>query len=239
MSWDSLTGYFDALDIGGVSVNFASYVGLDNVWEGAMGKSHARPTAEQFREMKALVDEPMKEGAFGLSSLLAMPPGSLATTDDLVELCKVVAKHGGIFSTHIRNEGLRRHRRDQGSHRHRRARRGAAWTLSISRSRTSKLWGRMDQVVDLIEQARQRGVNVQANVYPYTRGNNDLASIIPPWAHEGGTARMLERLAGFHLRDRLKKEITRGIPGWYNHLHRGRRRLVADARRAARASTRG
>src|SRR5262249_59692741 len=95
----------DTLDKAGVSVNVATYVGLDNVWQSVMGTSHARPTAEQFEEMKKLVDAAMKDGAFGLSSLLAMPPGSLATTDDLLELCKVAARHGGIFSSHIRNEG--------------------------------------------------------------------------------------------------------------------------------------
>jgi N-acyl-D-aspartate/D-glutamate deacylase len=75
----------------------------------------------------------------------------------------------------------------------------------------------MNEVVALIEEARKRGINVQANVYPYTRGSNDLASIIPPWAHEGGTARMLERLKDEKQRERLKKEIRDGIPGWYNH----------------------
>src|SRR4029453_14911377 len=71
-----------------------------------------------------------------------------------------------------------------------------------------KLWGRMNEVVALIEDARRRGVNVQANVYPYTRGNNNLASIIPPWAHEGGTRAMLERLKDPKQRERMKKDIT-------------------------------
>ena len=75
----------------------------------------------------------------------------------------------------------------------------------------------MNEIVALIDAARKRGVNVQANVYPYTRGNNNLASIIPPWAHEGGTAKMLERLKDPAQRERLKKDIRDGIPGWYNH----------------------
>jgi N-acyl-D-aspartate/D-glutamate deacylase len=75
----------------------------------------------------------------------------------------------------------------------------------------------MNEIVALIEAARKRGVNVQANVYPYTRGNNNLASIIPPWAHEGGTGKMLDRLKNPEQRVRLKKEIREGIPGWYNH----------------------
>src|SRR5207244_5938317 len=75
----------------------------------------------------------------------------------------------------------------------------------------------MKDVISLIEAARKRGVNVQANVYPYTRANNNLASIIPPWAHEGGTAQMLARLRDPKERARLKKDIREGIAGWYNH----------------------
>ena len=199
MRWDTLGGYFDILERGGISVNVASYVGLDNVWQSVMGKSFDRPTAAQLEQMKALVDEAMKDGAFGLSSLLAMPPGSLATTDDIVELCKVVAKHGGMFSTHIRNEG------DGVLDAIKEAiaigeRAGVPVDIIHLKIADQKLWGRMNEIVALIDEARARGVNVQANVYPYTRGNNNLASIIPPWAHEGGTARMLERLKDAKLR---------------------------------------
>jgi len=80
-----------------------------------------------------------------------------------------------------------------------------------------KYWGRMKEVVALIEDARGRGVNVQANVYPYTRGNNDLVSIIPPWAHEGGQPQLLTRLKDPEQRARMKKDIQNGLPGWYNH----------------------
>jgi N-acyl-D-aspartate/D-glutamate deacylase len=216
VEWDTLAGYFDALHKGGVSVNVASYVGLDNVWESVMGKSHARPTTAQLAEMKKLVEESMKDGAFGLSSLLAMPPGSLATTNDIVELCKVVAKYHGIFSTHNRNEGLGvltaiRESIAIGE------RAGVGVDVIHLKIADRKLWGQMNKVVALIEAARKRGVNVQANVYPYTRGNNDLASILPPWAHEGGAAKMKQRLKSAKDRARMKKEIKEGIEGWYNH----------------------
>src|SRR5438067_8856959 len=85
VSWTTLGGYFDTLEKAGVSVNVASYVGLDNVWQGVMGNSFDRPTADQVEQMRAEVDDAMKDGASGLSSMLAMPPGSLATTDDIVE----------------------------------------------------------------------------------------------------------------------------------------------------------
>ncbi len=216
VQWATLGGYLDTLQQAGIAVNAASYVGLDNVWEAVMGKSYARPTPEQFAQMKKLVEEAMREGAFGLSSMLMMPPGSLATTDDIVNLCTVVAEYGGIFSSHIRNEGTGvfdavKEAIAVGE------RAGVPVDILHLKIADQKYWGRMNEVIALIESARSRGVNVQANIYPYTRGNNNLSSIIPPWAHEGGTARMLERLKDPQQRERLKKEIREGLPGWYNH----------------------
>jgi N-acyl-D-amino-acid deacylase len=214
--WTTLGGYFDLVERAGVSTNVASFVGLGTVWECVMGKSHRRPTPAQLEQMKALVEEAMKNGAAGLSSMLAMPPGSLATTDDIVELCKVVARYGGIYVTHIRNEGTGvlaaiREAIEIG----RRA--GVAVEILHIKIADRALWGKMAQVVQLIDDARKQGVNVGANVYPYTRGNNNLASILPPWAHEGGTAKMLARLKDPADRARMKKDIRAGIPGWYNH----------------------
>jgi N-acyl-D-aspartate/D-glutamate deacylase len=216
LSTRTLGEYFRVLEDSKTSVNVASYVGLDNVWQSVMGKSFDRPTPEQFGEMKRLLDEAMTDGAFGMSSLLAMPPGSLATTDDLVELSKVVARRGGIFSTHNRNEGTEVF---------------AAIKEAIAVGERAQIpvdiihlkiadqeyWGRMKEIVALIDDARARGVNVQANVYPYTRGNNNLSSIIPPWAHEGGRNQLLARLKEPKDRERMKREIQSGIPGWYNH----------------------
>lgn len=212
----TLADYFKTLEESRIAVNVVSYVGLGNVWQAVMGESFERPAPEQLDKMKALVGEAMKDGAFGLSSQVMMPPGSLATTDDLVALCRVVQEHGGIYATHIRNEGL-----------------GVFESIKevieiAERSRVpvdilhlkiadEKYWGRMNEVVSLIDEARQRGVNVQANVYPYTRGNNNLSSIIPPWAHEGGRARMLERLRDPATREKMKRDIRNGLPDWYNH----------------------
>ena len=132
------------------------------------------------------------------------------------QLQLVVARHGGIYSTHNRNEGTDVVAAVQeaitiGE------RAGVPVDVIHLKIADQKLWGRMNELVALIEAARQRGVNVQANVYPYTRGNNNLASIIPPWAHEGGTAKMLERLKDSSLRSKLKQDIRDGLPGWYNH----------------------
>ena len=214
--WTTLGEYFDVLEHAGVSVNVASYVGLDNIWQGVMGHSFDRPTAAQLDEMKAEVDGAMKDGAFGLSTMLAMPPGSLATTDDIVALATVAAKHHGIYSSHIRNEGTGVFDSVKEA-----IAIGERADIPVDiihlKIADQKYWGRMNEVVALIEDARKRGVNVQANVYPYTRGSNDLASIIPPWAHEGGTATMIDRLKDAKLRERMKKEIREGLPGWYDH----------------------
>ncbi len=211
-----LRDYFTAVERAGVSVNVASYVGEGTVWECVMGSSFDRPGPGQLQEMRDLVAEAMKDGTFGLSTALMMPPSSLATTEDLIELCKVVREHGGIYSSHIRDEGLGvfdsvKEAIQIGE------RAGVPVDIIHLKIADEKYWGRMKEIVALIEEARRRGVNVQANVYPYTRGNNDLASIIPPWAHEGGKSQMLARLKDPAQRSRLKQDIQNGVPGWYNH----------------------
>lgn len=208
--------YFDAVEHAGISTNVASYVGIGNVWQSVMGTSFDRPTPQHIQQMQALVDEAMQQGAMGLSSQVMMPPGSLATTDDLVQLCKVVARYGGIYSTHIRNEGTRVFESiteaiEIG------ARAGVPVDIIHIKIADQKYWGRMNEVIALIEAARKRGVNVQANVYPYTRGNNNLVSIIPPWAHEGGRQKLIERLKDPAQRSRIKQDVQSGIDGWYNH----------------------
>jgi N-acyl-D-aspartate/D-glutamate deacylase len=214
--WNRLAEYLDLVDEADVSINIASYVGIGNIWQSVMGSSFERPTADQLEQMQLYVDEAMQDGALGLSSQVMMPPGSLATTSEIVSLCEVVAKHGGIYSTHIRNEGLGvfdavREAIQIGER--------AKVPVDIIHLKIAdqQYWGRMAEVISLIEDARRRGVNVQANVYPYTRGNNDLVSIIPPWAHEGGTQELIARLKNPEQRARIRKEIQEGIPGWYNH----------------------
>ena len=217
LRWSTLGGYLDALDQAGIRVNVASYVGLGTLLDCVLGDSLDRPDARQLDELADLLDEALKDGAFGLSTMLAGPRELNVTTDDLVRLCRVVKEHGGIYSSHIRNEGT-----------------GVfeAVDEAIAIGETAEvpvdiihlkiadqaLWGRMNEVVARIDAARDRGVNVQANVYPYTRGNNDLVTIIPPWAHEGGTKALLERLKDPEDRKRIKAEVRAGLPGWYNHF---------------------
>ncbi|HWE35627.1 MAG TPA: D-aminoacylase [Isosphaeraceae bacterium] len=208
--------YLDALERSGIAVNVATYAGLGNIWGSVMGDSFDRPTPAQLEEMKTLLDEALVDGGFGLSTMLAAPQEMVATTDDLVALCRVVRRRGGIFSTHIRNEGTGvfeaiREAIAVGE------RSGVPVDIIHLKIADQQHWGRMAEVVALIDDARRRGVDVQANVYPYTRGNNDLVTILPPWAHEGGRAALLARLKDEDQRARMKRDIKEGLPGWYNH----------------------
>jgi N-acyl-D-aspartate/D-glutamate deacylase len=215
-SWTTLGGYFDALEARGISVNVASYAGLGTLLACVQGDSLARPGRAQLEAMKGLLDEAMRDGAIGLSTMLASPRELAVATDDIVELAAVVRRRGGRYSSHIRNEGTEvlaavTEAIDVG----RRA--GVPVDIIHIKIADQSLWHRMGEIVAMIEQARREGVNVQANVYPYTRGNNDLVSIIPPWAHEGGKAALIARLKDPVQRDRLRREIRAGLPGWYNH----------------------
>jgi N-acyl-D-aspartate/D-glutamate deacylase len=215
-TWSTFGGYLEALESQGISVNAASYVGLGTLLDCVVGDSIDRPDQGQLEAIEHLLDESMKDGALGLATMLASARELAVTTDDLVALCKIVGRHGGLYSSHIRNEG-------QG------VTDAVKEAIEIGRRASvpvdvihlkiadQSLWGRMREVIDLFETARREGVNVQANVYPYARGNNDLVSIIPPWAHQGGKEQLLSRLADPTLRERLKRDIREGIPGWYNH----------------------
>jgi len=215
-TWTTLGGYLEALQSQGISVNAASYVGLGTLLDCVLGDSIDRPDREQLEAIKQLLDEAMRDGALGLSTMLASARELAVTTDDLVALAQVVERHGGRYSSHIRNEGVGvfdavKEAIDIG--------RRAQVPVDIIHLKIAdqSLWGRMREVVAKIDAARRDGVNVQANVYPYTRGNNDLVSIIPPWAHEGGKEKLVTRLADPSLRPRLKRDIRDGISGWYNH----------------------
>lgn len=212
----SLSDYFRIVEKNGSSVNVASYVGIGNVWQSVMGYKFDPPSDDQLEEMKKIVRKSMEEGAFGLSSILAQAPGSLVPTDIMVELCKVVSEYGGIYSTHLRSEGNRvfdavREAIEIG------AKANVPVDILHIKIADQKYWGRMNEIIAIIDSARSKGINVQANIYPYTRGNNSLGTIIPEWAHEGGFTKLLERLKNNDNRKRLKQEIENGIEGWYNH----------------------
>ncbi len=221
--WTDFKGYFALLRKQGISANIGSYVGSSQIWTYVRGEKPGPPTAAELARMQALVREAMEQGALGVASSLSGPPGSWIDTDTLVALCKAAAPYGGIYSTHMRTEG-------QGVFESvaeaiqigKRA--GVPVDIIHLKLADRKLWGQMPELVATIQQARANGQDVTANVYPYRAGQNNLATIIPPWAHEGGAQAMIARLKNPSLRGRLRDEIEHGIPEhaageppWYNH----------------------
>ena len=217
--WKDFNAYFAELRRRGIATNVATYVGSSQIWTHVRGNRAGPPTKDELARMRDEVRKAMDQGALGVASSLSGPPGVWIDTNTLVEMCKVAAEYFGIYSTHLRTEGSGVFK-------------AAAEAIEIGqRARVPvdiihlkiadhKLWGRMPELLALIERARARGHNVQANVYPYRAGQNNLSSIIPPWAHEGGVGAMLNRLKNASLRKRLEQEILHGTPGsdWYNHF---------------------
>ncbi len=210
--------YFKALKVKGVSTNIGSYVGSGLIWTSVRGQRSGAPTKEELVRMQALVKQAMQQGALGVSSSLGFPPGAWIDTDTLVAMCEAAAPSGGIYATHTRTEG-------QGVFASvaeaieigKRA--GVAVDLLHLKIADKKLWGQVPQLIATIAAARAAGQSVEANVYPYVAGHNSLASIIPPWAHEGGHETYMKRLRDPALRARLSQEVLNGIPGddWYDH----------------------
>jgi N-acyl-D-amino-acid deacylase len=208
--------YFRALHRSGISTNVGSYIGSSTVWTTVHGPRAGPLAPAELEQARALVRKAMDQGALGVASSLSGPPGSWIDTDTLVALAEVAGARGGLFSTHMRNEGL------------------GVWdavaeALEIGRRARvpvdiihlkiadRSLWQQMPKLVAEIAAARASGLDVQANVYPYRAGQNALETILPPWAHECGTEAMLARLRDPAQRARLTHDITNGLPGWYDH----------------------
>ena len=214
--WTTLGGYFDHVERRGVAANICSYVGLTQVWRYVKGDALEPANDAQVAAMAELVAEAMREGAMGLSNSLLMPPSSLVTTEQLVALAKVAKEHRGIYSTHIRDEG-----RGVFDAVAEAIRVGSEARIRVDiihlKIADQALWGRMDEVVGMIDSARRSGLDIRANVYPYTAGQNNLRAIIPPWAHDGGNDSFLERLRSPDARARMRRDILDRNQDWYNH----------------------
>jgi N-acyl-D-aspartate/D-glutamate deacylase len=216
--WADLRAYFNQLLKQGISPNIGTYAGSSQVWTHVRGHKAGPPTAAELDRMRAVVRQAMEHGALGVASSLSGPPGNWIDTNTLVAMCEVAGQYGGIYSTHMRTEGhgvfeAVAEAIDIG----RRAR--LPVDIIHLKIAENKLWGQMPELVSTIAQARANGQEVEAHVYPYRAGQNNLSSIIPPWAHEGGSGALIGRLKDPALRPRLEREILNGIPGtsWYNH----------------------
>src|SRR5262245_7975153 len=212
-----LNDYWTALLKGGVSTNIGSYLGSSTVFTSAHGNKEGPATPAEVQKMRDIVASAMRDGALGISTSLHQPPGYWISTNELVEMVKVAVQYGGSYSTHIRDEGETVFQAvSEGIEIARRT--GAPTDFLHFKIAHQKLWGQMPELIGLIQNARNEGLDVQAHIYPYTVGQNaGLRNIIPPWAHDGGNDAMLARLKDPSLRARLEHDITQGIPGWYNH----------------------
>ena len=216
VDWSTLGGYFARLEKQGIATNIGSYVGQGQVWNYVLGDTFRTATKQDLDEMRTLIAQAMDEGALGLSSMLMLPPANLAHAPELGQLASAIAPGHGIYSSHIRDEGETvfeavNEAIDVG--------RRAKVPVDIIHLKIAhkKLWGRMNEVIALIDKARAEGLVVTANVYPYTAGQNSLVSIVPPWAHEGGREKLLARLRNPVDRARMHREVLSGLPNWYNH----------------------
>jgi N-acyl-D-amino-acid deacylase len=216
VDWTTLGGYFAKLEHEHMSTNIASYVGEEQVWTYVKGYGQSSAAPQELDEMKRLIAQAMEDGAMGLSTALLQPPSSFATTANLIELAKTARQYGGIYSSHIRDEGEGVFRAiDEAI----RVGKGAGIRVDVIHMKIAhrKLWGRANEIVAMVQKARDEGDDIRANVYPYTAGQNNLSSIVPPWAHDGGRENMLERLKDPSARKRMREEVMNGLPDWYNH----------------------
>jgi N-acyl-D-amino-acid deacylase len=215
VDWTTLDGYFRRLEKQGTPLNIGTYVGSAQVRQAVIGDDNRAPTAAELDEMKSLVEQAMKDGALGVSSALIYPPNIFAKTEELIALAQVAAKHGGLYATHMRSEG---------------ASEMPALAEAIRIGREAKLpveifhlkvsgkprWGNMKNVVAAIQLARDSGLDIAADMYPYPAGATALASALPPWVADGGVQKLLARLKDPAVRARIKKELAGDHPDWEN-----------------------
>jgi len=214
-TWQTFREYFARLRKQGMGINLASYVGATQVRRVVLGDGDRAPTAAELERMKALVRDAMRDGAVGLSTSLQYAPAPYAKTEELIALAREAAKFGGSYASHIRNEGdgilpaldeAFRIGREAGIP-------VEIWHLKAAGKAN---WGRMPEIVAHIEQARRSGVDVAADTYAYPAWFNSFSAIIPPWAHDGGDQKLVERLKDPAARARIRKELETPSSEWNN-----------------------
>ncbi len=215
ISWSSFDDYLKEEEKQGLGANVAHMVGHGAIRAAAMGYAARAPTADELEKMRNYTAEAMKSGAFGISTGLIYPPGIYAKTDEIIEVAKVAAQYGGIYDSHIRGEGKTlmmalEEALEVGY------KAGIPVQISHHKIASRTLWGSSVQTMQMFEEAREKGLDVTVDQYPYKAGSTSLMTLLPPWVHDGGREKALERLRDPELRARMKKEIEDGIEGWEN-----------------------
>ena len=213
--WTDFRGYFARIERQGMGINLASYVGATTVRRMVLGDADIQPTPDQLKAMQQLVDQAMLDGAVGVSTSLQYAPAPYAKTPELIALATEAGKYGGIYATHMRSEGdavL-----DSIDEAVQIGKQGhlpvEIWHLKAAGKAN---WGRMPQIIDRIDAARAAGVDISANTYAYTAWFNTFSAFIPPWAHDGGDAKLIERLKDPATRARIRADMLAPHGNWDN-----------------------
>jgi N-acyl-D-amino-acid deacylase len=213
--WRTLAQYFTRLERFGMGINLATYVGATSVRRVVIGDDDRAPSPQELQQMKQLVAEAMRDGAFGLSTSLQYAPAPYASTEELIALASEAGRYGGIYSTHMRSEqnGIM-----QALDETIRIGREAHVPVEIWHLKTAgkSQWGKMKEVIAKIEAARASGVDVTADTYAYTAWFNSFSAFVPPWAHDGGNAKLIERMKDPATRARIRKDMTTPSTDWDN-----------------------
>jgi N-acyl-D-aspartate/D-glutamate deacylase len=213
--WRTLAEYFARLERQGIGINVGHYVGATQVRRMVLGDDDRAPSAEELKRMRELVAEAMRDGAVGLSTSLQYPPAPYAKTDELIALAAEASRYGGVYATHMRSESDEILPALEEAIRIGREARIPVeiWHLKVAGTQN---WGRMPEVVAKIDSARRAGVDVAADTYAYPAWFNSLSAMVPPWAHDGGTAKLLSRLRDPAARRRIRRDMK--TPGsWENN----------------------
>jgi N-acyl-D-amino-acid deacylase len=217
VSWSTFDEYLRYEATLGLAANIGHLVGHGTVRTAVIGFEDRAPSVAELARMKRLVAEALEAGALGLSTGLIYPPGLYAGTAELIELARVVARYGGIYASHIRGEGktLMEAVKEAIA-----VGEAGGLPVEISHHKASgrPYWGQTVASLELIAAARRRGVDVTCDQYPYLAGMTSLATLLPPWAHEGGLDQLVERLRSSEERRRIRQDMEAGLPGWENIL---------------------
>lgn len=213
--WTDFAGYFGLLEKQGIAVNLLSYVGLGTVRELVIGGDDRPPTADELARMQGIVSAAMSQGAAGVSTGLIYPPNAYATLDELVALSTPAAAVGGRYASHLRHDGKRlREGIEEAVAVGERARLPVhVFHVKVTGQRN---FGRMKEVVEIVEAARARGVRVTADVYPYVASSTSLTATLPQWVMDGGADALVKRLSDRATRARVKRDMEDPNAAWDN-----------------------
>lgn len=213
--WQTFRQYFARLEKQGIGINVADYVGATTVRRVVLGDDDVQPTPPQLDQMKQLVRQAMRDGAVGVSTSLEYPPAPYAKTDELIALASEAARFGGIYATHQRSESTAiLQSLDEVIRIAREAHIPVeVWHFKVAGKPS---WGHMPEAIAKIEAARAQGVDIAADTYAYTAWGNGLSAFIPPWAHDGGTSKLLARLKDPSARERMRKDMLTPSDEWEN-----------------------